>query len=108
MKAHSEETKSKEVVLLRRNSGFTEGSRYGYAVVNLGKLDSDEYEDFAVGSPFEANGVVYIYFGSRNFWNGKQGMPGNLCYHDVTYLFLQITPSVLKYIAYNLFLSSEI
>ena len=72
-------------MLLPRNGRFTEGSRYGYAVVNLGKLDSDEYEDFAVGSPFEANGVVYIYFGSRNFWNGKHGITYNLCYHAVTY-----------------------
>jgi hypothetical protein len=84
LKAHSGNCfGSKEVILLRRNSGLTEGSRYGYAVVNLGKLDRDEYEDFAVGSPFEANGAVYIYFGSRNFWHGKQGITYNSWYHTV-------------------------
>ena len=57
LKAHSEQIKRKGIIL-PRGSAITEGSRYGYALINLGNLDSDKYEDFAVGSPFEGKGVV--------------------------------------------------
>ena len=43
-----------------------ENSRFGSAIVNLGDLQNDGFEDFAVGAPFEGNGVVYIYRGSIN------------------------------------------
>ena len=52
-------------------------SRYGNALINLGDLNDDKYEDFAVGSPFEdgGKGAIYIYFGSQKFW--KQNENGN-------------------------------
>ena len=44
--------------------------RFGASLVNLGLLDSDGYEDFAVGAPFDGpnkEGAIYIYRGSSNF-----------------------------------------
>ena len=42
-------------------------------MVNLGTLNDDKYEDFAVGAPFEGNGAVYIYFGDARFWSDDAG-----------------------------------
>ena len=42
-------------------------------MVNLGTLNDDKYEDFAVGAPFEGDGVVYIYFGNSRFWSDNAG-----------------------------------
>ena len=43
-------------------------ARYGSALTNLGDLDQDGFEDFAVGAPFEDEGagVVRLYFGRPN------------------------------------------
>ena len=45
-------------------------------MANLGYLDSDTYEDFAVGAPYdgpEREGAVFIYRGSSNFnFDGKE------------------------------------
>ncbi len=47
------------------------GARFGAAVASLGDLDGDQFEDFAVGAPFEGDGAVYVYRGSRTFsFNG--------------------------------------
>ncbi|KAJ9584377.1 hypothetical protein L9F63_021271, partial [Diploptera punctata] len=40
-------------------------SRFGFAITNLGDLNQDGYDDIAVGAPYEGNGVVYIYLGSK-------------------------------------------
>ena len=47
------------------------------SLLKLGKFDGDKYEDFAVGSPYEEDGVgaVYIYRGSESFWR-KDGILG--------------------------------
>ena len=47
----------------------SDGSRYGSALLNLNFLDGDDYEDFAVGAPYENEGVgaVYIYRGGQNW-----------------------------------------
>ena len=45
-------------------------NRFGSSLANLGRLDSDRFEDFAVGSPFEGpnrEGAVYVYRGSQSF-----------------------------------------
>ncbi|XP_060940642.1 integrin alpha-6-like [Limanda limanda] len=41
-------------------------SMFGLAVENLGDINMDGYQDFAVGAPYEGDGSgkVYIYFGS--------------------------------------------
>lgn len=39
-------------------------SRFGFAMTKLGDLNSDGYEDVAVGAPYEGRGAVYIYLGS--------------------------------------------
>lgn len=40
--------------------------RFGFALASLGDLNKDGYEDIAVGAPYEGNGVVYIYLGSKS------------------------------------------
>ncbi|XP_017052130.2 LOW QUALITY PROTEIN: integrin alpha-PS1 [Drosophila ficusphila] len=46
-------------------------SRFGLALANIGDLNKDNCEDLAVGAPYEGNGVVYIYLGSRQGLNPK-------------------------------------
>ncbi|XP_017064986.1 integrin alpha-PS1 isoform X2 [Drosophila eugracilis] len=46
-------------------------SRFGLALANIGDLNKDNYEDLAVGAPYEGNGVVYIYLGSEQGLNAK-------------------------------------
>ncbi|XP_060662145.1 integrin alpha-PS1 isoform X1 [Drosophila nasuta] len=46
-------------------------SRFGYALANIGDLNKDGCEDVAIGSPYEGNGVVSIYLGSRTGLNEK-------------------------------------
>ncbi|KAH8368172.1 hypothetical protein KR084_007965 [Drosophila pseudotakahashii] len=46
-------------------------SRFGLALANIGDLNKDNCEDLAVGAPYEGNGVVYIYLGSRQGLNAK-------------------------------------
>lgn len=40
-------------------------SHFGLAVANLGDMNGDQCDDLAVGAPYEDNGAVYIYLGSR-------------------------------------------
>ena len=42
------------------------GAKFGATVANVGDLDGDRYEDFAVAAPFEnkGQGAVYIYRGA--------------------------------------------
>ena len=72
LKASSETHENHDAAILPRDMVFG-NSRYGYAMVNLGTLNDDRFEDFAVGSPFEENGAVYIYFGSASFWSDNAG-----------------------------------
>ena len=67
LKASSESIVNNKAEILPRGTDSS-NSRYGYALVNLGLLNDDEYEDFAVGAPLEENGAVYVYFGSASFW----------------------------------------
>lgn len=41
-------------------------SRFGLSIANLGDINKDGCEDIAIGAPYQENGVVYIYLGSRN------------------------------------------
>jgi len=41
-------------------------SRFGFAIANLGDLNKDGFEDIAIGAPYEGNGTVYIYLGSKD------------------------------------------
>ena len=65
-------------ILLRPFSGFS-GARFGMSLLSLGRFDSDMFEDFAVGAPYEnsGEGVVYIYRGSRNFWTKEDAAGSN-------------------------------
>jgi hypothetical protein len=50
--------------------------RFGFAITNLGDLNSDGFEDIAVGAPYEGNGAVYIYLGSAQ---GLIADPSQVC-----------------------------
>ena len=56
--------------VLLRPFPVSSGARFGMSLLSLGRFDSDIYEDFAVGAPYEnaGEGVVYIYRGSNDFW----------------------------------------
>ncbi|KAH9493727.1 Itga7p, partial [Dermatophagoides farinae] len=41
-------------------------SRFGFALANAGDLNRDNFEDLAIGAPYDGNGIVYIYSGSQN------------------------------------------
>lgn len=40
-------------------------SRFGLALANIGDINKDLCEDIAIGAPYEGDGVVYIYLGSK-------------------------------------------
>lgn len=40
-------------------------SRFGLAIANMGDINKDYAEDIAIGAPYEDDGVVYIYLGSK-------------------------------------------
>ena len=65
------------------------GVRYGTAVANVGDVNQDGHEDFAVGAPFEDDGIgaVYIYRGSRTFWK-EDGIYGQ--YLGSQYLYSKL------------------
>ncbi|XP_020369983.1 integrin alpha-6 isoform X2 [Rhincodon typus] len=44
----------------------TKDSMFGLAVENIGDINQDGYPDIAIGAPYEENGKVYIYHGSRS------------------------------------------
>lgn len=41
-------------------------SRFGLAIANMGDINKDDAEDIAIGAPYEDDGVVYIYLGSKD------------------------------------------
>lgn len=40
-------------------------SRFGLAIASIGDINKDDCEDIAIGAPYEDDGVVYIYLGSK-------------------------------------------
>lgn len=46
-------------------------SRFGLAMANIGDLNKDSCDDIAIGAPYEENGVVYIYLGSKDGLTSK-------------------------------------
>ena len=82
LRAVAQESKSNRIkdenpATLGRHKPST-NSRYGNALINLGKLKDDGLESFAVGSPFEeeGKGAVYIYYGSQHFWSNDDAFAG--------------------------------
>ena len=68
---------NKGIHILKR-SDATSGSRFGMSLINLGRLDGDKYEDFAVGAPGADSGLgaIYIYRGSKHFWAEEKDRNG--------------------------------
>jgi hypothetical protein len=57
---------------------FVGGSRFGASLANLGDLQLDGFEDFAVGAPYDGDnheGAIYIYRGCKDFnFQGKNNL----------------------------------
>lgn len=51
---------------LIKNPFFISCIRFGFALTSMGDLNKDGFEDLAIGAPYEGNGVVYIYLGSKD------------------------------------------
>ena len=50
--------------------GLASGSRFGSAIANLGDLQKDGLEDFAVSAPYDGadhGGAIYVYRGAIDF-----------------------------------------
>ena len=75
---------NKGLRLLERKEA-TSGSRFGMSLINLGRLDGDKYEDFAVGSPGADNGVgaIYIYRGGKSFWTDDEDQQGKTFFKEL-------------------------
>lgn len=41
-------------------------SQFGLAMANIGDINKDGCDDIAIGAPYEGNGVVYIYLGTKD------------------------------------------
>lgn len=41
-------------------------SRFGLAMANIGDINMDSCDDIAIGAPYDGDGVVFIYLGSKN------------------------------------------
>lgn len=46
-------------------------SQFGKAMAKIGDINLDGCDDIAIGAPYEGNGVVYIYLGSKNGLRSK-------------------------------------
>lgn len=46
-------------------------SQFGLAMTNLGDINKDGCDDIAIGAPYEGNGVVYIYLGTKDGLSAK-------------------------------------
>ena len=73
------------VHILYRPFPISSGARFGMSLLSLGRFDSDRYEDFAVGAPYEnsGEGVVYIYRGSKDFWANQDSKGRDIRYLDM-------------------------
>ena len=77
-KVDGDDERQNDATQLAPDGKLTNGARYGHALLNLGRLNEDKYEDFAVGAPYEAgSGAVYLYLGRRNFWENDGLNKGN-------------------------------
>jgi len=43
-----------------------QNARFGFALSSIGDVNLDDFEDLAVGAPYEGSGVVYIFHGSAS------------------------------------------
>lgn len=55
-----------QIVVVARLEGGADGDWFGWHVANLGDINNDDFEDFAIGSA-ENGGLVYVYLGSSTF-----------------------------------------
>ena len=54
---------------------LTEECRFGFVISNLGDMDNDGKEDFAVGAPMGGKneaGAVFVFHGCTDFKFGKE------------------------------------
>lgn len=55
-------------------------SRFGSSMTSLGDLNKDGYLDVAVGAPYEGNGAIYIFLGSKD---GLVAEPAQVSCHSL-------------------------
>jgi integrin alpha 8 len=64
--------------------GAVSRARLGMSVLNIGDIDRDGYEDFAVGAPYErqaggdSTGAVYIYYGNPDITAFREQTPDSV------------------------------
>jgi len=58
--------------------GGTRDSQFGLAITGLGDINKDGFDDFAVGSPYEDMGVVYVYLGASTGISGHKLSSGSV------------------------------
>ncbi|KAG6456594.1 integrin alpha-PS1 isoform X2 [Manduca sexta] len=68
-------------------------SQFGISIANAGDLNKDGCQDIAIGSPYEGNGVVYIYMGDRE--NGLNTKPDQV-------IPAEALPNVFRTFGYSL------
>lgn len=68
-------------------------SQFGISIANASDLNKDGCQDIAIGSPYEGNGVVYIYMGNRR--TGLNSIPDQV-------ISAESLPIVLKTFGYSL------
>lgn len=68
-------------------------SQFGIAIANAGDLNKDGCQDIAIGSPYEGNGVVYMYMGNRE--TGLNSKPDQV-------ITAESLPNLLRTFGYSL------
>lgn len=68
-------------------------SQFGISIANAGDLNKDGCQDVAIGSPYEGNGVVYIFMGDKKI--GLNSKPNQV-------ITAENLPVVLKTFGYSL------
>ena len=87
MNMRSAESIGRIVIFKNKNGRFNEvkvlvspdrtrSGRFGFVIANLGDIDNDGYEDFAVGAP----GIdrVFVYYGNKNYEEVQEIQGSNL------------------------------
>ena len=95
--AEYSQTQESGVHILYRPFSIYSGARFGMSLLSLGRFDSDKYEDFAVGAPYDnsGEGVVYIYRGSKDFWAKQDSKGKDIKYLNRPIIILNLTTCLL-------------